>query len=105
MLKQARIGPDGKIIVADRTTHVTRNPDHDGPDRVQFLRTPRNNDRYIIRFNYPQGSPFQPGSQDIQVPPGAPHTVTQGPDTYKYRVIRVVDEKEVETDDPDVIVD
>lgn len=105
MVKRARIDPDGRIVNADRTTHVTRNTAHDGPDQVQWLRTPGNTDRYIVRFNYPQGSPFQPGSQDIQVPPGATHTVTQGPNTYKYRVLRLQDAREIETDDPDVIVD
>jgi hypothetical protein len=104
MVKQARIGPDGRIVNPDRTTHVTRNPDHDGPDRVQWLRTPGNNDSYIIRFDYPEGSPFQPGSQDIQVPPSNPQTVTRA-GHFKYRVLRVVTGKPVETDDPDVIVD
>lgn len=105
MVKQARIDPDGKIVYADRTIHTTKNAAHDGPDRVQWLRTPGNTGNYIIRFNYPQGSPFQPGAQDIPVPPGTPHTVTQGANTYKYRVYKVVDGSEIETDDPDVIVD
>ena len=87
------------------TTHVTRNTNHDGPDDVQWLRTPGNTDRYIVRFDYPEGSPFQPGSQDIPVPPGAPHTVTRG-QTHKVQSAQGYGQREsIETDDPDVIVD
>ena len=105
MLKQARIDPNGKIVYADRIIHTTKNPAHDGPDKVQWLRTPGNTDNYIVRFDYPQGSPFQPGPQDIAVPPSNPQTVTQEKNTYKYRVFKVVGGTATETDDPDVIVD
>ncbi|HZM96309.1 MAG TPA: hypothetical protein VFB92_22960 [Vicinamibacterales bacterium] len=98
MLKQIRIGADGKIVDADRSTHTTKAGGKGGPDQVQWVRAPGVNGNYTIRF---PGGPFQAG-HSIEVPPGGPHTVSQPPGTYKYDVL---DGSGGVTDDPDVIID
>lgn len=98
MLKQIRIGQDGRIVAPDRDTHVTTSTAADGPDQVQWIRVSGNSGTYKIRF---ARSPFQAGAQTITVPPSNPHTVTQAPDTYKYDVL---DSSDTVIDDPNVII-
>jgi hypothetical protein len=100
MLKQIRIGRDGKIVQGDRVVHTTRKGD-DGPDRVQWLAPGGGSANYQIRFGYLNGSPFQGGKPHIIDVPHAPLEVTQDPDTYKYDVLS----NGVVIDDPDVIID
>ena len=98
MLKQIRIGADGRIVVSDRDTHVTTSAAADGPDQVQWLRVKANTGTYTIRF---ASSPFQAGAQTITVPPSNPQTVTQPAGTYKYDVL---DSSGNVIDDPNVII-
>ena len=96
MVKQVRIGRDGKIVDADRTVKTTKDPNKGGPDQVHWITLGGGN--YTISF---QDSPFQPGSQKIAVPGGA-QTVSQGTREYKYDVL---DSSGAVVDDPDVIID
>jgi hypothetical protein len=102
MLKQVRIGRDGKIVDADRVVHTTRKGD-DGADRVQWLAPGGGSANYQIRFGYLDGSPFQDssGKPHIIDVPHSPLPVTQGPKRYKYDVLS----NGVVVDDPDVIID
>ena len=102
MVKQIRIGVGGIIVTPDRDTHVTTSTAADGPDQVQWLRVSGVTGTYSIRF---ASSPFQPGAQTIAVPPSNPHTVTQGPGTYKYSVYEIVNGNEELRDDPNVVID
>lgn len=96
MVKQVRIGRDGKIVDADRTVSTTKDPGKGGPDLVHWITLGGGN--YVISF---QNSPFRPGAQKIAVPGGA-ETVTQSIGRYKYDVL---DSNGNVLDDPDVIID
>jgi len=98
MLKQIRIDLNGRIVNADRETHVTPSNAADGPDQVQWLRVKANTGTYTIRF---ASSPFQAGAQTITVPPSNPQTVTQASGSYKYDVLNSSGNV---TDDPHVII-
>ena len=101
-LKQIRILSNGMISAGDRRTHTTGDESQGGPDSVQWIKHGGGSASYIIRFKQ---SPFQPGPQDIAVPPGTPHPVTQPKGTYKYSVYEVIGGREELRDDPDVIID
>ena len=112
MLKQVRIDAGGVIVGADRRVYTTKDPKHDGPDRVQWVRTPGDNERYVVRFASTRGSPFEAGHSptnphDLPVPPGGPGTVTQAAGEYKYSVYRADAQGNPignPTDDPDVVI-
>lgn len=104
MLKQIRIGTDGRIVDADRRVHTTKDMSKGGPDQVQWIAPGAG--RYTIRFHDLAGSPFAAGyspanPHNIPIPQGAPLPVTQGAGTYKYDVIS----NGTATDDPDVIIE
>ena len=87
VVKQARIAA-GVIVNADRQVHVTRNPAHGGPDAVQWMRVPGDTRQYRIRFDKPEGSPFDTNVFDV--PPSAPHVVrTDAQGNYRYSVYEI----------------
>lgn len=106
MLRQIRILAGGVIAAGDRRMHVTGKSGQGGPDLVQWVRMPGDNERYTIVFDK-NGTPFGSGVTQIQVPPGGPETVTTDPAggygrSYAYSVYDAAGKR---TDDPDVVVD
>jgi hypothetical protein len=99
VLKHVRIDGYGKVVDADRTTHVTKVPAHDGPDSVQWLRVPGVTATFTVHF---ASSPFRSGPQDFEVPGPPSGGASQAVGTYKYSVY---DAKGVQTDDPDIDIE
>ena len=96
-MKQIRILSNGMISTGDRETHTTKDPNQGGPDRVQWIAL--GGGPFTIRF---EQSPFQPGPQDIAVPPSNPQTVSEAIGRYKYSVLDAAGNV---VDDPDVIIE
>ena len=99
MLKQVRIQADGIVVDADRSTHVTKRQGNDGPDKVQWIRTPGNSGTFRVHFD---SSPFMAGPQDFPVPGPPSGGASQPVGSYKYSVFNA---NNVVTDDPDVDID